>query len=597
MIIKMKKTKIQRLLITAMLGVFLGASHPVAAQTTRKVLFLGNSYTGVNNLPKIVQQLASAAGDSLIFTRYTPGGYTLNDHFNDPTSQNHIQSGGWDYVVLQGQSQEPVVQTTKFNLGAQRLQNLIHQHNPCSTTLLYMTWGRKNGDASTCATFPLMCTYRSMDSTLRQRYLQLARSLQEEVAPVSVVWRSLRQNQPAINLYQADESHPSKAGSYAAACTFYATLFGQSPSGLNFHFGLSPSDASAIQNAAKARVSDSLSLWNFKQKARSSFNYRMGSGSNEVIFNAVNRGVRQTYHWDFGNGDSSALANPRYSYAANGTYTVTLTTTNCHLSQVHTSHTDTVIQFCAHTPTIFTRSDTLCRRDTLWTQPADTYQWFAGGQPIPETRQFVAHYGRYNSFGFSVRTSVNGCAELSQNFTAQPHRTGYFFDAAFGGDPCAGDTALFIVKHVNGILPGSAQIFWYKDGQLLPQAQGDTLFIFAQGKYQSGVVDSLSACPADTVLSSVVVFDCGSLQVKSPVPPKPFSLYPNPAGDVLYLKNLVTGTHHSVRFYNSTGQLQQEITAPWGAIPLKINISTWPSGLYYVQIRGKERFTQKFVKQ
>ncbi|MCJ8270312.1 MAG: PKD domain-containing protein, partial [Psychrosphaera sp.] len=35
-----------------------------------------------------------------------------------------------------------------------------------------------------------------------------------------------------------------------------------------------------------------------------------------------------TYHWDFGNGDSSAQANPAYTYTASGTFEVTLTVTD-----------------------------------------------------------------------------------------------------------------------------------------------------------------------------------------------------------------------------------------------------------------------------
>jgi len=33
-------------------------------------------------------------------------------------------------------------------------------------------------------------------------------------------------------LYVADKSHPNSAGSYLAACVFYATIFGKSPEGL-----------------------------------------------------------------------------------------------------------------------------------------------------------------------------------------------------------------------------------------------------------------------------------------------------------------------------------------------------------------------------
>lgn len=58
------------------LGIILGLQ--VAAQNrTRKVLFLGNSYTEVNNLPQIIANAALSAGDTMLFDSHTPGGYKL----------------------------------------------------------------------------------------------------------------------------------------------------------------------------------------------------------------------------------------------------------------------------------------------------------------------------------------------------------------------------------------------------------------------------------------------------------------------------------------------------------------------------------------
>ena len=184
----------------------------VTAQLSRNVLFLGNSYTAVNGLPQMVHDVALSAGDTLHFDSNAPGGFTLANHNGDVTSQNKIMTGGWDYVVLQGQSQEPITQTSTFMNGGSNLDNLISQSNPCAVTLLYMTWGRKNGDASNCASIPVMCTYEGMDSSLRNEYLDLADFIKGEVSPVSVVWKNLRQNFPGIELYQTDESHPSLAG-------------------------------------------------------------------------------------------------------------------------------------------------------------------------------------------------------------------------------------------------------------------------------------------------------------------------------------------------------------------------------------------------
>ena len=38
-----------------------------------KVLFIGNSYTEVNNLPQIISDIASSMGDTIQISSYTPG--------------------------------------------------------------------------------------------------------------------------------------------------------------------------------------------------------------------------------------------------------------------------------------------------------------------------------------------------------------------------------------------------------------------------------------------------------------------------------------------------------------------------------------------
>ena len=54
-------------------------------QNIKKVLFIGNSYTYVNDLQTMLQQLALTMGDSINKDSYTMGGYTLQMHATDPS--------------------------------------------------------------------------------------------------------------------------------------------------------------------------------------------------------------------------------------------------------------------------------------------------------------------------------------------------------------------------------------------------------------------------------------------------------------------------------------------------------------------------------
>ena len=127
--------KINYLLYVLFSSLFCISGYELKAQLNYKVLFLGNSYTGVNNLPQIIHDVALSAGDTLAFDSYTPGGYQLIDHSLDVISQNKIMTGNWDYVVIQGQSQEPIVSTNQFYSGGRALYSQIKHYNPCAVTM------------------------------------------------------------------------------------------------------------------------------------------------------------------------------------------------------------------------------------------------------------------------------------------------------------------------------------------------------------------------------------------------------------------------------------------------------------------------------
>ncbi|MCQ2285768.1 MAG: T9SS type A sorting domain-containing protein [Bacteroidales bacterium] len=232
---------------------------------THKVLFIGNSYTAVNDLPLVISKLAESAGDTIIYSSNTPGGCSFMQHLSNATTKSLIQQGGWDYVVLQAQSQEPSFPDDQFMNETypygRQLAEMVYQYNPTAKVVFYMTWGRKNGDAYNCPFFPPLCTYEGMDSLLYLRYMMMAEDFGGWVSPVGALWHYLRDNNPEIELYSSDESHPSLAGTYAAACSFYAVLFQKNPRSICNDYNLSSSEALKIRLAAEKVVYDSLAKW------------------------------------------------------------------------------------------------------------------------------------------------------------------------------------------------------------------------------------------------------------------------------------------------------------------------------------------------
>ncbi len=290
------------------------------------VLFLGNSYTAYNNLPSLVQQVAWSMGDSINIDSYTPGGFTFNGLSNDATVLSKIQLGTWDFVVLQGQSQEPSFSPAQVGTNtypyAKKLDSLVKVYNPCVSVLFYMTWGRKYGDASNCANYPPICTYLGMQGRLRESYMAMAKDNKSAVAPVGAVWQKVRQLDSTIELYNPDLSHPSVTGSYLAACTFYASIFGK-PVISNIYKPSGVQGDSLIRTATNLIVIDSIST--FREHSNlpmASFTTNGKDSFTNTSSNYINA------HWTMGDGTvyknitNNAI---KHMYTASGNYIVQLT--------------------------------------------------------------------------------------------------------------------------------------------------------------------------------------------------------------------------------------------------------------------------------
>lgn len=299
---------------------------------TTSVLFIGNSYTYVNDLPQLLSDLALSTNDTLLTGSNAPGGYTFKMHCSNSTTLSMIGQGGWDFVVLQEQSQLPslpdsIVETESFPY-ASKLDSLITVANPCAETAFYMTWGRKNGDEENCASWPPVCTYTGMDSLLNKRYFEMAQANNAIVSPVGRAWHYCRENFPDYELYAPDGSHPSQAGSYLAACCFYTVILRKDPGLITYDFSLIPSMAADLRIVAQQVVYDSLYLWNVgSYDPNAQFTYSFETDSSVSFLNQSTNTHKFT--WDFGDGSFSNDENPVHIYSQAGDYLVQLTAGEC----------------------------------------------------------------------------------------------------------------------------------------------------------------------------------------------------------------------------------------------------------------------------
>ena len=297
--------------------------HLLNAQNTPNVLFIGNSYTEANSLPQMVSDIATSMGNQMTYSANTPGGCTFMGHCSN-NSMSLICQGGWDIVVLQEQSQLPSFPQGQVEQEcfpyAQQLVDSIYSHNPCAEPMFYMTWGRKNGDQQNAPSFPVLGTYEGMDSLLCERYTYMAEANDAALCPVGRVWRYLRKHHDDIELYQSDGSHPSLAGTYAAACAFYVMFFQRDPESIPFNATLDDATAQTIRTAVRRIVYDSLERW---QRTRPQASFTVSSADSTVYFTSTSTNTDSLTYY-FGDGTSltvdSTYVIVSHTYPDNGTY-------------------------------------------------------------------------------------------------------------------------------------------------------------------------------------------------------------------------------------------------------------------------------------
>ncbi|WPB57349.1 hypothetical protein [Xylophilus sp. GOD-11R] len=231
------------------------AQPPVVATPPATVLYIGSSFFYYNNgIDGIVARLARSAEprQKVAGTLVTIGGagfdwhdvesyfrpnavarYTIDSrnvlHFNQRTPL-------FDAAVMMDCSQCPLHPQLRDDFFAYAKKNaeIVRRHG--ARPVFFMSWAYEDQP--------------DMTEPLAEAYGRIGRDNAAQVVPAGLAFARSRQAHPDIGLYDADKRHPSPAGSYLAAATLYATLFGRSPVGLTDTEGLPPATALALQQVA-----------------------------------------------------------------------------------------------------------------------------------------------------------------------------------------------------------------------------------------------------------------------------------------------------------------------------------------------------------
>ncbi len=205
-----------------------GASQASAPSTlprpTLRVLFVGNSLTYVNNLPRMVQAIAETQPDSphIETTTFTAPGGRLEERWEDGAAQRALSNEHWDALVLQEASGLPICMGSTEHRRDRECRDSERAHKRFAElarekhvrVLVYATWGPD----------------KSWDPGLERGHELLMRVMRGTGADVELVPAAQALNRYASRYSQEqtrpDGVHASVSGSLVIAALMYRVITG-----------------------------------------------------------------------------------------------------------------------------------------------------------------------------------------------------------------------------------------------------------------------------------------------------------------------------------------------------------------------------------
>ncbi|RMF02052.1 MAG: PKD domain-containing protein [Bacteroidetes bacterium] len=229
------------------------------------------------------------------------------------------------------------------------------------------------------------------------------------------------------------------------------------------------------------------------------FTYANTVGEGEVVFTSASSDAT-SYSWDFGDSNSSDVANPTHTYAAEGTYTVVLTTTNACGS--NSTQQEVTIVFPPTVSIVVSENEGCAPLTVTYTADPErddyTYAWaFPGGEPATATTSTVmVTYATTGSYTASV-TATNAAGSTSTTL-ANP--------VVVSSRPTASFTTDYTVGELTATFTATATH--------VPDEDSPYQWDFGDGMTGSGQTTSHTYDTAGTyTVSLTVTGPCGSLTI------------------------------------------------------------------------------------
>lgn len=296
-------------------------SFLAAAQPSR-VLFIGNSYTHYNNMPKLLQEMANSKGQSVDIHMDAKSNHTFEMHAKRPELYQSIKKYKWDVVVIQGFSRELAQDTAIIDSLTlpylRQILDSVYANNSCTKILMYQTWAYKNGFQDD--SLQISWDYQTMSDRIHYGYNYVANKLNLAIVPVGKAWEGVHTNHPEINLYQEDQQHPTLTGSYLTAACFYTALFKTSPK-VSHHANLDAKTVAILQDYAGTTVLNNTNRYGINVNTVD-IEVKLNDANKKVVHYSANFPNASSVVWEFGDGFTAPTPKARHIYAKPGVYNI-----------------------------------------------------------------------------------------------------------------------------------------------------------------------------------------------------------------------------------------------------------------------------------
>lgn len=176
-----------------------------------RVLFIGNSLTSSNDVPRLVEALTAHTGTGIQAAMVAKNNFSLDDHWQDGAAKNAIERGGWTFVVMQQGPSALPDSREQLRASVKRFAPIIRRAG--ARPALYMVWPSQA---------------RNFDfDRVRESYALAAADVDGVFIPAGEAWRAAIKRDASIGLYGDDGFHPTPQASYLSALVIASTLTGR----------------------------------------------------------------------------------------------------------------------------------------------------------------------------------------------------------------------------------------------------------------------------------------------------------------------------------------------------------------------------------